>query len=103
MSAFRRICAIAIWIALGSVAPMVHAEALQFDAIACISEDALNEATRYAIRSDMDGVIQLVRAGQCTVLAKGTKVSVISAGFLKTTIRLEGRKLFVVAEAVGRR
>ena len=77
-----------------------HAEVIKQDAIACVSEDLLNEATRYAIKNDMDGLMQLAIAGKCTVIPKGTQVSVIDPGFLKATIRFRGTKLFTVSEAV---
>lgn len=76
------------------------AEQVKRNLPACVSEDLLDELTTYATKKDNAGVRQLLMSGKCTLLPIGAAVSVISPGFMVTTIRYNGTKLFTPSEAV---
>lgn len=84
-----------------SICSMIaHAETIQFQVPACTSDDLLSEFTQYIIKEDTSGMMQLLKAGRCTILTKGDTVSVIERGFSKVKIRYSGVALYVAAEAV---
>ena len=78
------------------------AETVKRGMVACGSDDLLDEAMTYAAKSDTQGITQLLLTGKCTVLSVGEQVSVINSGFLTTTIRYKGVKLFTPSEAIRR-
>ena len=83
-----------------AIVPTANAETIKKGLFGCVSEDLLDEATRYSSKSDMNGLRQLVMSGQCTVLRVGEQVSVINGGFMTATIRYKGTKLFTPSESV---
>lgn len=83
-----------------AVAQPATAEQVKRSLPACISEDLLDELSKYAAKGDNDGFRQLLLSGQCTLLQVGATVSVISTGFMVATIRHKGVKLFTPSEAV---
>lgn len=76
------------------------AETVKKGLVACVSEEILKEAITYATKRDKSGFTQLLTSGQCTTLTEGEQVSVISSGFVTTTIRYQGVKLYTPSEAV---
>lgn len=76
------------------------ADTVKFQTPACTTDDSLDEFTRYIIDGDENGMMQLIQAGECTVLQEGDIVSVASRGFSTTTIRYQGVKLLVPSEAI---
>lgn len=81
-------------------APLAVAQVVKREMIACLNEELLDEAGSYSAKYDTKGITQLLVSGQCTVLKIGEQVSVISRGFLTSTIRYRGTKLFTPSEAV---
>jgi len=78
----------------------VSAEVVKKGLPACSSEDLLDELIGYSAKHDNDGMMELLKNGSCTFLKEGDKVSVISLGFMTTSIRYKGIKLFTPTEAV---
>ena len=76
------------------------ADTVKRNELACISEDLLDEATRYLLRKDKAGLTDLIMGGNCVLLKVGEQVSVISKGFIVATIRYKGVKLFTASETV---
>ncbi len=68
--------------------------------IACLSQELKDEAVGYMVKKDQEGLFQLVKSGNCTLLEVGEKVSVIHKGIMTTTIRYKGQKLFMTAENI---
>lgn len=98
MNHTSRIFALAIL--AGAAAVPAYAEIAKRTALACLSEELLDEATNYAIKRDTSGTAQLIAGGKCLVLQSGEQISVISPGFAVATIRYRGAKMFTVSEAV---
>lgn len=95
---FFVICAISLFLM-----PIISiGEQVKKNLPACVSEDLLDELTTYAGKGDSDGFRQLLISGQCKLLPVGASVSVVSPGFMVTTIRYRGVKLFTPAEAIGK-
>lgn len=61
---------------------------------ACTSKEYLRAI------SDVDSLKQLVMAGKCTVLKKGTSVVLIDYGFATSTILYNGNTLVTPSEAI---
>lgn len=77
------------------------AEVVKQEMPACISEDLLNEITKYIMNSDKESYMPLLRSGQCIRLDPGMNVSVIEVRFFaSTTIRYKGIKLHTHAKAI---
>jgi len=85
---------------LGIVSEAAQAETVKRSLPACISEDLLDEFSKYMMKGDKAGYMQLMASGQCTLLRAGDAVSVIDAGFITTSVRYRGAKLHTPAEAV---
>lgn len=77
-----------------------HAEQVKRRLPACLSEDLLDEITRYATKSDTNGFMQLLRSGQCVMLPAGEQISVIDRGFITSAVRFRGMKLYTPSEAI---
>lgn len=77
-----------------------HAQVVQRALPACVTKELLSEMQKYILKGDRDGMTQLILAGKCTVLSQGEKISVISTGLMRATIRYNGVKLYTPTEAV---
>lgn len=85
---------------LGVASGVAKADYVMRQMPACISEDLLDEMTSYVVSGDEKGFTQLILSGKCTILERGSEVSVISRGFMTSTLRYRGVKLFTAAEAL---
>ena len=77
-----------------------QAETIKTGMFGCISESLLNEALGYANKKDMDSLRPLFAKGQCMVLRVGMQVGVIDAGFMVSTLRYQGVKLYAPSEVL---
>lgn len=77
------------------------ADTIKFQIPACISEEALDEFTRYIIDQDTQGMMQLMANGDCIVLMRGDNVSVIKRGFNTSTIRVLGTNYYTASESLA--
>ena len=77
------------------------AEVVKQEMPACVSEDLLDEITKYIIDNDKESYMPLLRSGQCIRLDPGMKVSVIEVRiFSSTIIRYKGVKLHTYSKAI---
>lgn len=76
------------------------AETVKKERPACISEELLDEITKYIIKDDKEAYMPLLRSGRCIKLTPGMKVSVVDEGFFVSTIRYSGVKLFTPVQAI---
>jgi predicted nucleic acid-binding protein len=77
-----------------------NAEVVKKEMPACISEELLDEIITYISKEDKTSYMPLLRSGQCIKLSPGMTVSVIHPGFMVSTIRYEGVKLYTLPIAI---
>lgn len=80
------------------ISPVVLAETVKSNGVACVSEKLLNEMLGYVTKKDNNGAKKLLGSGQCMSLKQGEQVSILRPGILTATILYNGKQFYTTSD-----